>query len=233
MKTTRDDCTQGSTQQRVPPVGERHLSGLDRLLIQADRALRTLSPGEPCHGRPSPARAEAEAELSSAERRHAAGLMRVNHSGEVCAQALYQGQALTAKLPKVRGEMARAADEEIDHLAWCEQRLQALDSRPSWLNPLWYGLSFGLGATAGKIGDHISLGFVAATEEQVCQHLQNHLEKLPSQDKKSRAVVKQMLIDEEEHAHAALAAGGRRFPGPVKGLMSLVAKVMTSASYRI
>ncbi|WKD49433.1 2-polyprenyl-3-methyl-6-methoxy-1,4-benzoquinone monooxygenase [Microbulbifer spongiae] len=233
MTTTQDRGTRESTQQRVQPVGKRHLSGLDRLLVQADRALRTLSPGEPCHGRPSPARAEAEAELSSSERRHAAGLMRVNHSGEVCAQALYQGQALTAKLAKVRSEMARAADEEIDHLAWCEQRLQALDSRPSWLNPLWYGLSFGLGAAAGKISDRISLGFVAATEEQVCKHLQDHLEKLPSRDKKSRAVVKQMLIDEEAHAHAALSAGGRRFPRPVKGVMSLVAKVMTSTSYRI
>ncbi|QFT53366.1 2-polyprenyl-3-methyl-6-methoxy-1,4-benzoquinone monooxygenase [Microbulbifer sp. THAF38] len=214
-------------------MSERNLSGLDRLLIQADRALRTLSPGEPCHGRASPAKGEAEAELSDAERKHAAGLMRVNHSGEVCAQALYQGQALTAKLPEVRGEMERAADEEIDHLAWCEQRLKELDSRPSLLNPLWYGLSFGLGAAAGKISDRISLGFVAATEERVCEHLESHLQKLPAQDKRSRAVVEQMLVDESEHAHAALAAGGKRFPAPVKGAMSLVSKVMTSASYKI
>ncbi|WP_444883649.1 2-polyprenyl-3-methyl-6-methoxy-1,4-benzoquinone monooxygenase [Microbulbifer sp. PSTR4-B] len=214
-------------------MSERNLSGLDHLLIQADRALRTLSPGEPCHGRPSPAKGEAEAELSDTERKHAAGLMRVNHSGEVCAQALYQGQALTAKLPEVRGEMERAADEEIDHLAWCEQRLKELDSRPSLLNPLWYGLSFGLGAAAGKISDRISLGFVAATEERVCEHLESHLQKLPAQDKRSRAVVEQMLVDESEHAHAALAAGGKRFPAPVKGAMSLVAKVMTSASYKI
>ncbi|WP_445365468.1 2-polyprenyl-3-methyl-6-methoxy-1,4-benzoquinone monooxygenase [Microbulbifer sp. ANSA001] len=214
-------------------MSERNLSGLDRLLIQADRALRTLSPGEPCHTRPSPAKEEPEAEFSDTERRHSVGLMRVNHSGEVCAQALYQGQALTAKLPEVRGEMERAADEEIDHLAWCEQRLRELDSRPSLLNPLWYGLSFGLGAAAGKISDRISLGFVAATEERVCKHLRNHLQQLPPQDKKSRAVVEQMLIDEDEHAHAALAAGGKRFPAPVKGAMSLVAKVMTSASYKI
>ncbi|WP_444920914.1 2-polyprenyl-3-methyl-6-methoxy-1,4-benzoquinone monooxygenase [Microbulbifer sp. CnH-101-G] len=214
-------------------MSERNLSGLDRLLIQADRALRTLSPGEPCHGRASPAKGEAEAELSDSERKHAAGLMRVNHSGEVCAQALYQGQALTAKLPEVRGEMERAADEEIDHLAWCEQRLKELDSRPSLLNPLWYGLSFGLGAAAGKISDRISLGFVAATEERVCEHLESHLQKLPAQDKRSRAVVEQMLVDESEHAHAALAAGGKRFPAPVKGAMSLVSKVMTSASYKI
>ncbi|WP_444912049.1 2-polyprenyl-3-methyl-6-methoxy-1,4-benzoquinone monooxygenase [Microbulbifer sp. PAAF003] len=214
-------------------MSKRSLSGLDRLLIQADRALRTLSPGEPCHGRASPAKGEAETDLTDSERKHAAGLMRVNHSGEVCAQALYQGQALTAKLPEVRGEMERAADEEIDHLAWCEQRLKELDSRPSLLNPLWYGMSFGLGAAAGKISDRISLGFVAATEDQVCKHLESHLEKLPSDDKRSRAVVEQMLIDEDEHAHAALAAGGARFPAPVKGVMSLVSKVMTSASYKI
>ncbi|WP_444918904.1 2-polyprenyl-3-methyl-6-methoxy-1,4-benzoquinone monooxygenase [Microbulbifer sp. JMSA003] len=214
-------------------MSKRSLSGLDRLLIQADRALRTLSPGEPCHGRASPAKGEAEIDLTDSERKHAAGLMRVNHSGEVCAQALYQGQALTAKLPEVRGEMERAADEEIDHLAWCEQRLKELDSRPSLLNPLWYGMSFGLGAAAGKISDRISLGFVAATEDQVCKHLESHLEKLPADDKRSRAVVEQMLIDEDEHAHAALAAGGARFPTPVKGVMSLVSKVMTSASYKI
>lgn len=212
---------------------QRQLSGLDRLLLQADRALRTLSPGSPCHERPSPAKSADEADLSDAERRHAAGLMRVNHSGEVCAQALYQGQALTAKLPQVRAEMEHAADEEIDHLAWCEQRLQELDSRPSLLNPLWYGLSFGIGATAGKISDKVSLGFVAATEEQVCKHLENHLQKLPAQDDKSRAVVEQMLVDEAKHQHAALDAGGARFPRPVKGLMTLVSKAMTSVSYRL
>ncbi|MFC6634445.1 2-polyprenyl-3-methyl-6-methoxy-1,4-benzoquinone monooxygenase [Microbulbifer taiwanensis] len=214
-------------------MSERQLTGLDRLLLQADRALRTLSPGAPSHTRPSPAKAEDEVELSDAERRHAAGLMRVNHSGEVCAQALYQGQALTAKLPEVRGEMESAADEEIDHLAWCEQRLRELDSRPSLLNPLWYGLSFGLGAAAGKVSDRVSLGFVAATEEQVCRHLESHLERLPAQDRKSRAVVEQMLVDEEEHGHTALQAGGTRFPAPVKGLMSLVSRAMTSASYRV
>ncbi|WOX06954.1 2-polyprenyl-3-methyl-6-methoxy-1,4-benzoquinone monooxygenase [Microbulbifer pacificus] len=212
---------------------QRQLSGLDRLLLQADRALRTLSPGSPCHERLSPAKAVDETELTDSERRHAAGLMRVNHSGEVCAQALYQGQALTAKLPQVRAEMEHAADEEIDHLAWCEQRLQELDSRPSLLNPIWYGLSFGIGAAAGKISDKVSLGFVAATEEQVCKHLESHLQKLPAQDEKSRAVVEQMLVDEAKHQHAALDAGGARFPGPVKGLMTLVSKAMTSVSYRV
>nr|WP_277608346.1 2-polyprenyl-3-methyl-6-methoxy-1,4-benzoquinone monooxygenase [Microbulbifer elongatus] len=209
------------------------MTGLDRLLLQADRALRTLSPGSPCHERPSPSKSVDEAELSDSERRHAAGLMRVNHSGEVCAQALYQGQALTAKLPQVRAEMEHAANEEIDHLAWCEQRLDELGSRPSVLNPLWYGLSFGIGAAAGKVSDKVSLGFVAATEEQVCKHLESHLQELPAQDEKSRAVVEQMLVDEAKHQHAALDAGGARFPDPVKGLMSLVSKAMTSASYRV
>ncbi|MFI2811796.1 2-polyprenyl-3-methyl-6-methoxy-1,4-benzoquinone monooxygenase [Microbulbifer sp. YPW16] len=212
---------------------ERQLTGLDRLLLQADRALRTLSPGAPSHPRPSPARGCEEPELNERERRHVAGLMRVNHSGEVCAQALYQGQALTAKLPDVREEMEHAAEEEVDHLAWCEQRLRELDSRPSLLNPVWYGLSFGLGAAAGKVSDRVSLGFVAATEEQVCKHLDSHLEQLPAQDSKSRAIVEQMREDEAEHQHAALAAGGARFPAPVKGLMTLVSKVMTSASYRV
>jgi ubiquinone biosynthesis monooxygenase Coq7 len=158
--------------------------------------------------------------------------MRVNHAGEVCAQALYQGQALTAKLPAVREEMEHAADEEIDHLAWCQERLQQLDSHPSLLNPLWYGLSFGIGAAAGKISDRISLGFVAATEDQVCKHLEDHLQRLPEQDERSRAVVEQMLVDEEKHAHSALNAGGMRFPAPVKGLMTLVSKAMTKTSYR-
>lgn len=212
---------------------QRQLTGLDRLLLQADRALRTLSPGSPCHERPSPSKAVDEAVLSDAERRHAAGLMRVNHSGEVCAQALYQGQALTARLPQVRAEMEHAADEEIDHLAWCEQRLRELNSRPSLLNPLWYGLSFGIGAAAGKISDKVSLGFVAATEEQVCKHLESHLQQLPAQDEKSRAVVEQMLVDEARHQHAALDAGGVHFPGPVKGLMTLVSKAMTSVTYRV
>jgi ubiquinone biosynthesis monooxygenase Coq7 len=214
-------------------MSERKLTGFDRLLLQADRALRTLSPGAPSHARPTPAQAEDETGLTDAERKHAAGLMRVNHSGEVCAQALYQGQALTAKLAGVRTEMERAADEEIDHLAWCQQRLRELDSRPSLLNPLWYGLSFGLGAAAGKVSDRVSLGFVAATEEQVCEHLRDHLQRLPEQDHKSRAVVEQMLQDEAEHGHAALAAGGARFPAPLKGLMTLVSRAMTAASYRI
>jgi len=195
--------------------------------------LRTLAPGKVSHQRPSPASALPEQPLTDSERRHAAGLMRVNHAGEVCAQALYQGQALTAKLPLVRQNMEVAAEEEIDHLGWCQERIQALGSHTSVLNPIWYGLSFGIGAGAGLISDRVSLGFVAATEEQVCSHLKSHLEKLPAQDEKSRAVVSQMLEEEEEHAHSALAAGGLAFPSTVKGAMSLVSQAMTRSSYRI
>ena len=211
----------------------RRLSPLDGLLVQVDHALRTLSVTSPAHDRVSPAKQASEHDLSEEEKQHAAGLMRVNHTGEVCAQALYQGQALTAKLTSVRSEMKHAADEEIDHLAWCQERVNQLGSHTSLLNPLWYGLSFGIGATTGLISDKLSLGFVAATENQVCKHLESHLEKLPADDKKSRAIVTQMLEDEARHADTALEAGGLRFPAPVKGLMTLVSKAMTKTSYRI
>jgi ubiquinone biosynthesis monooxygenase Coq7 len=171
--------------------------------------------------------------LSEAERRHAAGLMRVNHTGEVCAQALYQGQALTAKLPTVRDEMQQAAAEEVDHLVWCEQRLRELESRPSLLNPAWYGLSFALGAVAGAISDKVSLGFVAATEERVCNHLRDHLKSLPEEDRKSRLIVQKMLEDEQRHGDKALQAGGSEFPRQVKDAMTVVSQVMTRSSYRI
>lgn len=211
----------------------RQLTAIDNFIVRADRALRTLAAGEQHSERLSPAAKLAEAELSSEEKRHAAGLMRVNHAGEVCAQALYQGQALTAKLPDVRAEMEHAAAEEVDHLVWCQERLDALGSHTSYLNPLWYGLSFAIGASAGLVSDKVSLGFVAATEDQVCKHLQKHLDELPTQDEKSRAVVAQMLSDEARHADMALSAGGYRFPAPVKGLMTLVSKAMTATSYRI
>ncbi len=212
---------------------ERQYSPLDRLLLQADTAMRTLLPfsGQPT--RPSPAIVQPESELDEKQPRHIAGLMRINHTGEVCAQALYQGQALTAKLPQVRKAMEQAADEEIDHLAWCEQRIRQLGSHPSVLNPLFYGMSFGIGAFAGLISDKVSLGFVAATEHQVCKHLDEHLEQIPPEDEKSRAILEQMRIDEEHHADAALDAGGFRFPAPVKFGMSLMAKVMTKSTYRI
>lgn len=212
---------------------QRHYSPTDRLLMQADAALRTLLPFSGQPQRPSPAVLKTEAELDEQQSRHVAGLMRVNHTGEVCAQALYQGQALTARLPRVREAMERAADEEIDHLAWCDQRLRQLGSHTSVLNPLFYGLSFGLGATAGLISDRISLGFVAATEDQVCKHLDDHLQQLPKDDDKSRAILEQMRSDEAEHSTAALEAGGLRFPAPVKFGMSLMAKVMTTTTYRI
>lgn len=209
------------------------LSVIDHFLVQADQALRTLAGSAPQPTRESPANDVSEEEMSEQEKRHAAGLMRVNHSGEVCAQALYQGQALTAKLPEVSQQMAEAAAEEIDHLAWCEERITALDGKPSLLNPLWYAASFGIGATAGLISDKLSLGFVAATEDQVCTHLQQHLDKLPASDSKSRAVIEQMLVDEKRHAETALDAGGYPFPGPVKKLMTVVSSAMTASSYRL
>lgn len=214
-------------------TGQRHYSPADRLLLQADAALRTLLPFSGQPARPSPAVLKSETELSESETRHVAGLMRINHTGEVCAQGLYQGQALTARLPQIRQAMEQAADEEIDHLAWCEQRIRQLGSHTSVLNPLFYGLSFGIGASAGLISDRISLGFVAATEDQVCKHLDDHLSQLPAGDEKSRAILEQMRDDEAQHSTAAIAAGGVRFPAPIKFGMSLVSKVMTKATYRI
>ena len=212
---------------------QRHYSPIDRLLLQADTAMRTLLPFSGQPQRPSPAIVKPEHPLDAQATRHVAGLMRINYTGEVCAQALYQGQALTAKLPHVREAMEHAAEEEIDHLAWCEQRIRQLGSQPSVLNPLFYGLSFGIGAVAGLISDKVSLGFVAATEDQVGKHLNEHLQQLPAEDEKSRAILEQMRIDEEHHAEAALDAGGFRFPAPVKLGMSLMAKVMTKSTYRI
>lgn len=211
----------------------RTLSLIDRCIIHADRAIRALSTQTQPASRLSPADMIPEADLNDAERKHASGLMRVNHSGEVCAQALYQGQAITAKLDSVKADMEHAADEEIDHLAWCEQRLKHLGSHTSILNPAWYALSFSIGATAGLISDRMSLGFVAATEDQVCKHLRQHLERLPENDTRSRAVVTKMLEDEEKHAHNARLAGGLDFPAPIKSLMSIISKAMTESSYRI
>jgi len=217
----------------MPQTRHTQLSSGDKLIVQLDRALRTLVPGHRATARSSPADTVFYTTLNPAESRHAAGLMRVNHAGEVCAQALYQGQALTAKLPHVREKMELAADEEIDHLVWCEERLTQLRSRTSLLNPLWYGLSFGLGAGAGLISDKLSLGFLAATEDQVSAHLRDHLRALPEEDLKSRAVVQTMLREEEAHGADALRAGGYKFPKPVKWLMRVMSKAMTLSSYRI
>ena len=214
-------------------MGQRRLSLLDKLITEADSVMRTITNRGNQAERTSPSQGHSDAELSERERAHVAGLMRVNHTGEVCAQALYQGQALTAKLPTVREEMQQAAAEEIDHLVWCEERLQELGSHTSYLNPAWYGMSFALGAIAGAIGDKVSLGFVAATEERVCNHLKDHLQQLPDEDRKSQLILQQMLADEQRHGENALAAGGTDFPRPVKDAMSAVSQVMTRTSYRI
>jgi len=211
----------------------RNYSFLDKLLIQADTAIRAITGASGTPVRPSPADTIEPATLSDSQSRHVAGLMRINHAGEVCAQALYQGQALTARHSDVRDKMQQSAAEELDHLAWCEQRLEQLDSHVSVLNPLWYAMSFAIGAGAGLVGDRVSLGFVAATEDQVCEHLQQHLEQLPKDDDASRAILSQMLSDESEHAHKAIDAGGVRFPTPVKWGMTLVSKVMTKAAYYV
>ena len=214
-------------------MANRQLTKTDQLLVQFDQSLRTLLGKAPSPQRPSPAAKIEDAQLSEQERRHAIGLMRVNHAGEVCAQALYQGQALTAKLPEVGKQMQHAAAEEVDHLAWCEERIHELGGRTSALNPVWYAMSFGIGAGAGLISDKLSLGFVAATEDQVCDHLQKHLQDLPTSDIKSRAIVEEMLVDEARHAETAIEAGGHHFPAPVKKLMTLVSSAMTTSSYRL
>ena len=212
---------------------QRRLSLLDRLITETGTVLRTITNRGHSAERPSPSRGHQDTKLSAAQRRHVAGLMRVNHTGEVCAQALYQGQALTARLPTVREEMRQAAAEEIDHLVWCDERLRELGSQPSYLNPAWFGLSFALGAIAGAISDKVSLGFVAATEERVCKHLRDHLKSLPEDDRKSRLILQQMLEDEQRHGDNALQAGGTDFPRPVKDAMSAVSQVMTRSSYRV
>jgi ubiquinone biosynthesis monooxygenase Coq7 len=212
---------------------DRHLSGLDRAILRLDRLLQTLVPGTARATRPTPGDSADPIDLDDAARKHVAGLMRINHTGEVCAQGLYQGQALTARLDDVRDAMSAAAAEEVDHLAWCEQRLRELDSRPSLLNPLFYGASFAIGAAAGAVGDKWSLGFVAATEEQVCRHLESHLLQLPADDQRNRAVLEEMLVDEARHGTAAMAAGGAKFPGWLKRAMTAASKVMTATTYRI
>ena len=205
----------------------------DQLLKGVNTVLKLLSSHSVVAKRANPACQQEEKPLSQAERRHSAGLMRINHTGEVCAQGLYHGQALTAKLQHTRKKMEQAIQEEEDHLAWCQDRLVELDSRSSRLNPVFFGLSYTLGALAGVVGDRVSLGFVAATEDQVCRHLKSHLQELPESDQKSRAIIEQMLVDEAHHAEQALEAGGIQFPGPVKSLMTLVSKVMTKTTYHI
>ena len=207
------------------------LSLPDRVVIGLDQALRTVFGRPPFTGRPNPADQQDEADLSEEERVQAARLMRINHTGEICAQALYQGQAATARLDTVRGQMERAADEENDHLAWCQQRIDELGSHTSLLNPVFYAGSFAVGALAGAAGDKWSLGFVAETEKQVVEHLDGHLQRLPGKDARSRAVLRQMKRDEGRHATTALEAGGARLPLPIRLAMKATSKIMTRTSY--
>ena len=206
--------------------------GIDRLIVGFDRALRTLS-GTASAARPNPAAGIVGEELTPEERRHAAGLMRVNHTGEVCAQALYQAQALAARNPDVRDSFAAAAREEEDHLAWTQERLAELGGRTSLANPLWYLGSFAIGIAAGLTGDRGNLGFVVETERQVEEHLSSHIDRLPAGDSRSRAIVAAMRDDEIRHGMAASEAGARALPLPVRALMRATAKLMTLTAYRI
>jgi len=211
----------------------RTLSPLDRALVELERALGAIFEPAPVAIRPSPALDIEDAPLDDAERRHSAGLMRVNHVGEVCAQALYFGQAAVAHDEAQRARMLEAAAEETDHLGWCGERLKELDSRPSLLNPLWYAGAYAIGAAAGLISDRLSLGFVVETERQVEAHLGEHLEKLPEADARSRAIVSVMKDDEARHAKNALAAGAEVLPDPVPALMRFASNVMKAVAYRV
>jgi ubiquinone biosynthesis monooxygenase Coq7 len=210
----------------------RALSRADHWLSAVENGLRTLS-GSGTAGRPRPVPETEAVPLNEDERRRSGALMRVNHVGEVCAQALYQAQALSTRDAGLRQQFLAAADEETDHLAWSAERLQELQARPSWLNPLWYAGAFGLGLLAGRTGDRFSLGFLAETERQVERHLDGHLDRLPVQDHASRAIVAQMASDEARHGAQARLAGGTRLPAPVRWAMRGAAKVMTTTAYYI
>ena len=214
-------------------MAHREYSAADDLLINLDQALRTLFGRPKVTERSNPSESQADAEMSEAERDHIARLMRINHTGEVCAQALYQGQALTARDPAVRRSMQRSAAEENDHLDWCERRIGELGGRLSLLNPVWYAGSFAIGAAAGLAGDKWSLGFVAETEKQVEGHLDEHLAQVPQEDRRTRAILEQMKTDEIEHGQKALRHGGVALPAPIRALMRATAKIMTLSVYRI
>ena len=211
----------------------RNYSRIDRVIASFDEALRISTGGAPAPERDNPAAGLPAATLSKDERRHVAGLMRINHTGEVCAQALYAGQAATARKDQTRIAMQLAADEEIDHLAWCEERLKELESRPSILNPFWYAGSFAIGAAAGLIGDQWSLGFVKETENQVEAHLEDHLERLPEDDARSQAILDQMKEDEAKHARMAEDAGAHDLPRPIQSAMAFTANIMKTLAYRL
>lgn len=205
---------------------------IDSAIIEFDKALRTVfAPARSV--RPVPGEALPEAELDETERRHAAALMRINHVGEICAQALYQGQAMMSRDTSIRDALRQASHEETEHLAWTERRIAELGGRKSLLNPLWYGGALAIGLLAGRLGDRWNLGFLAETERQVENHLKGHLETLPAHDQKSRAIVEQMKVDEVEHAETAIKLGARELPAPVKGAMQLASKVMTTLTYRV
>lgn len=205
---------------------------IDQLINEFDKGLRTVFAGS--HSvRPHPDRGVADTPLDAQEKRHAAALMRINHSGEVCAQALYNGQAITARNPETEAALRQALQEESEHLAWCEKRIAELGSHKSLLNPIWYGGSFALGALAGALGDKWNLGFLAETEAQVGRHIERHLSWLPENDARSRAVLEQMKIDEAKHANTALDHGGAELPAPIKFAMKMASKVFTTATYRL
>ena len=210
----------------------RFINPLDHLIVGMDKALRVIA-GVASASRPTPAAHADDGQLDAAEQRHSAGLMRVNHVGEVCAQALYNSQARFAKSDAMRAQFAQAGREEEDHLAWTAQRLKELGSQPSLLNPLWYAGAYAMGTVAAHLGDARSLGFVVETERQVEDHLAGHLDKLPAQDAKSRAIVEQMRSDEAAHGKAARDLGASEAPAPVKAAMSAMAKVMTTTAYYI
>jgi 3-demethoxyubiquinol 3-hydroxylase len=213
-------------------MNARALTSLDRLLVDAQNALDTVF-GAPAAERPNPSAGEPEIALDDAERRHAAGLMRINHVGEVCAQALYVGQAAVARDEATRKHLLEAAQEETDHLAWCAQRLDELDSRPSLLNPLWYAGSYAIGVLAGLRGDGWNLGFVVETERQVEAHLDEHLQTLPPADARSRAILHTMKADEARHADNAQAQGARVLPPPVPTVMAMASNLMKTIAYQI
>ena len=214
-------------------MGTRRLSRLDRLLVGVNNALRTVAAPAGKSPRPNPAANLPPDDLDTGEKAHAAGLMRVNHAGEVAAQALYQGHAVVARDHSTEAEMRRAAKEEFDHLAWCEQRLEELGERPSRLSPAWYAGAFVIGAASGALGDKWSLGFIAETEQQVVEHLTKHLDGLPEGDLRSRAIVTKMRDEEEEHGENARAAGAAELPESIRRLMRTTARVMTTTAYRI
>ena len=210
---------------------QRSLTPVDRLLASANNALRTVSAPAGRPARENPAAEVTEGSLDDRQRAHAAGLMRINHAGEIAAQGLYQGHAAVARDKSIERQMQQAASEEFDHLAWCEQRLTELGAAPSRLSPFWYAGAFAIGAASGVLGDRWSLGFIAETERQVCEHLESHFERLPKGDARSRAILERMHEEEAEHGENAVEAGAAELPPPVKRLMKLTAKLMTRTAY--